>query len=471
MSLTALAWIAVYVGLAVLTFVRPAYGVGLYLLTFFASPAFWWWGSPIADILGSRINLFTAILFAAAVLMHSAQAAPALTREQRLIIALLVVYALNATVIHFVNAANPPRSFNGMTMIWKQVGLLLLLMLSIRNRSDFNIFLGAILLGAFYLEFEVIVNDRGRFSAGRLEGIGAPGVGDANYLSGLMLLVPPLAAYWLFFGSRVQKVFAAVCQVFSLEVILRCNSRGAFLAMAVAGVWLLLAARGKARQYAFAGLCLGGLAALLMINDEHIIERFSSTFAGLEERDASAQGRLDYWRCAVSMISDHPIGSGAEAAFKSKRGANYIIHFVDTRKHPDGFRAVHNGYLDIAASWGVQGFAMYAAAIFVCWRSIRRVTQSARGTTDYKAAFLGACLQSALVGQLVVALFLSSFDGEWFFWCFALASAFSQHFTADSVVVSGRLPAQTLPMRPPAMAYRPSDPEAGRRDAISGPTL
>jgi hypothetical protein len=194
MSLTAVLWLLIYVVLAVLAFVRPAYGIALYLMTFYASPAFWWWGGPLADLIGTRINLFTAFLLAAAVLSHSGQAPIELSRYQRLILGLLVLYACNALVIHFANAANPVRSLNGMTMIWKQVGLLLLLMLAVRDRRDFNIFIAAILIGSFYIQYEAIINGRGRFSAGRLEGLGAPGVGDANYLAGLMLLVPPLAA-------------------------------------------------------------------------------------------------------------------------------------------------------------------------------------------------------------------------------------------------------------------------------------
>ena len=74
MSLTAVLWLLIYVVLAVLAFVRPAYGIALYLMTFYASPAFWWWGGPLADLIGTRINLFTAFLLAAAVLSHSGQA-------------------------------------------------------------------------------------------------------------------------------------------------------------------------------------------------------------------------------------------------------------------------------------------------------------------------------------------------------------------------------------------------------------
>jgi O-antigen ligase len=455
MSLTAVLWLLIYVVLAVLAFVRPAYGIALYLMTFYASPAFWWWGGPLADLIGTRINLFTAFLLAAAVLSHSGQAPIELSRYQRIILGLLVLYACNALVIHFANAANPVRSLNGMTMIWKQVGLLLLLMLAVRDRRDFNIFIAAILIGSFYIQYEAIINGRGRFSAGRLEGLGAPGVGDANYLAGLMLLVPPLAAYWLFFGSTLKRLFAVVCEIFAFEVILRCNSRGAFLAMGLAGMWLLWAAPGKVRRYAFAGICLGVLAVPFMVRDQDIIERFKSTFASAAQRDASAQSRLDYWKAAVSMIADNPIGSGAEAAFKSERGAKYIRSLVNLKRHPDGFRAVHNGYLDLLAGWGVQGFLLYTGAILVCWRAIQTGTKIAQYTGDDEAMFLGACLQATLLGQLVVALFLSSFDGEWFFWCFALSTTFAQRFVLQAARPLGPLPALQYPAQraPQGMGY------------------
>ena len=65
MSLTVSVWLALFVILVLLSLRRPAWGVGLYMMTFFACPAYWWWGSAIE---GYRWNLYGGIVLLAAIL-------------------------------------------------------------------------------------------------------------------------------------------------------------------------------------------------------------------------------------------------------------------------------------------------------------------------------------------------------------------------------------------------------------------
>ena len=60
MSLTALAWIIVFVSLVALSFKRAAYGLSLYLFTMFLLPQMWWWGDELPDF---RWNLLAACVF------------------------------------------------------------------------------------------------------------------------------------------------------------------------------------------------------------------------------------------------------------------------------------------------------------------------------------------------------------------------------------------------------------------------
>ena len=436
MSLTVLIWFGLFGLLSMLAMLRPAWGVGLYLMTFYASPHFWWWGDGVTGIVGDRINLIAALVFAVAVLVNRTSAQEQLTRTQRTLLLILLVYALNATFVHLFFAANPPRSFNGMTMLWKQVGLLLLIVLSVRDARDVNILIGSIIIGTLYIAYEIVINDRGHFSASRLEGVGAPGAAESNYLAGLMLLAIPLAGYWLFFGSWKLRALAIPALVLIFEVILRCNSRGAFLAMIGAGGWLLISARGRARKYALYGLALGVGAAFFMIGDQDIVDRFWTTFASDEERDHSAESRIDFWGAAVRMIAAHPVGSGAEAAFKSDLGAGYISAY-----HA-GHKAVHQGYLDIAASWGLQGFLLYMSAIVISFVVADRRVREARRQGDDRTAFLGACIQSTLIGQLLSSMFISSLDGEWFFWTFALTTAYAKVYVGNPQQTCVLIPVQ-----------------------------
>lgn len=427
MSITALVWIIAFVLFAGLSLVRPAWGAVLYFLTFYMSPHFWWWGKVISQTFGDRINLVAAIIFAISVFMNLKGPGGALQKRQASLLWFLLFYAINATFVHFFLAANPPRSLNGLILVWKQLFLVFLMVQAIRTRRDFNLIIATILLGSLYIGLEAVLNDRGHFTAGRLEGLRLAGVGDSNYMAGLLALMVPLAGGWLFVGSRSQKLLAFLTLLFGVEVILRCNSRGGFLALIIGGVYLVLAASGRARRLAIYGVGLGCIAAFFMINNEVIIERFLTVFAKKEERDGSAQSRLDYAKAAGKMIADYPLGSGAEAAFKSNRGYKYIRPLGE-----QGQKAVHNGYADIAAAWGIQGALIYGLVLFKCLSLLRSARKRAQKQGDASTTFMGVCLESAIITQLIACAFLSSLDGEWFFWCFALAIGYDRAYVATN---------------------------------------
>ncbi len=117
------------------------------------------------------------------------------------------------------------------------------------------------------------------------------------------------------------------------------------------------------------------------------------------------------------MVQAYPLGSGAEAAFKSSRGSRFI---------GGAWRAVHNGFIDIPASWGVQGFALYMTAMFFAWLSMRKAIKYNNRSGNSEIAFMGICIEASLVVQLVACFFISSLDGEWFFWLISAMLAYGR---------------------------------------------
>ena len=422
MSLTAIVWLCAFAAFAMLAFRRPSWGIALYLLVFYVDPNFWWWGRPISAAFGQHLSITAALIFAAAALLRG----PRLRPQEKRLFFVLIIYALSATIVHFALAANPERSARGLDLLWKNIGLLFLIITSIRDRVDWKIFIYAIVIGSLYIGYEMVVNDRGSFSAGRYERRVAAGVTDANYLAGLLSLAVPLAGALLLIGEKRERLLAMVTLPLVCDTIVLCDSRGGFLALLAGGAWLLIAASGRMRRYALTGLFLGMLAVPVLVRDPRIIDRFLTTFAPAEERDASAQSRLDLWMAGMRMLGDYPLGSGAEAAFKSDRGSRYIGQN----------RAIHNGYLDVACAWGIQGAALYVLALWLAWRRLRKATRNvSEHEGGQRMAFWGACVQAAFVTQLVSALFISSFDGEWFFWMIGLILGYNRLCGPESLSV------------------------------------
>lgn len=414
MSLTFIAWFCLLLFLFLRGLTSPAWMFCAYFQTLFASPGFWWWGKMSTGIATFPWNFCAALCVVASILLNQkssneeqlAVSSGNFLRDRGIMQLLLLLGCLNVAFVHFFLADVPETSWFFASLFWKQCVLLLLFYGSIKELDDLVLILKAIFWGCGYIAFEIVIREQGYFEKGRLEGIGIPGAGDSNLIAGVLLLGLLIGGYFFLvtkpIGMRLTYgVFSGVI----LHSILRCNSRGAFLALIVSGAFFLIFATGKARKQAISLGAIGALAILLSAN-QSVWDRFSTIAASQEERDSSAQSRIDYWIAAMNMIAEYPLGSGGEAAFMTPRGWEYIKHLNDT------FRAVHNGYLDMGASWGVQGLGIFLLAAFLCFMHVVLALRRAVLQKDSAVTLLCALLISLAVSQLVVAIFLSSLDGE-----------------------------------------------------------
>lgn len=421
MNETVVAWMCLAALLVLLSFVRPVWGVCFYVQTFFAMPQYWWWGrtGPLAS---HRWNLYAGIVLLVAVILDVARGGrewfdPRLKRVGKT--ALLVL--LNLTLIHIFLAQDSVNSFNSYQLTAKFVLLFFLLVWSLRTITDLKIFLMAITVGMFYLGFEVTINKRGDIEHSRLEGVGAPGAGASNQLSSMVVTFLPLVGGLFFFGKPWEKVSAVLTAPLALNVVIMCNSRAAFLgAFAAAGV-LVLASRGRARLWASTALVLGACAGFMLLGDERILERFKTTFNEAEDRDKSAAGRLDYWKCGLDMVQDYPFGAGGNG-FKETHGWRY------TARLPVQYdiRSVHNGFINEACEWGIQGLALrlfwLGSAAWVAYQTV--IFRNLLG--DPKHAFFAACLIASQTAFLVTSMFGDFLESEWAIWTAAVSVVFAR---------------------------------------------
>lgn len=424
MPLKAVAWLVVFILLTGMTLRRSSWGVALYMFTFYASPNLWWWGQGLLTSITTRWNLIAAGIFAVAVFVDPRPKPFPSGDSSRLALPMLLLFSLNATLVHFLFAANPAQSVLGLEAAWKQLVLCWLMLAAIRDKFDLKLVMWSVLLGAAYVGYEVVFNKEGNYSEGRLEGLYmVAGASGANALAALMALCLPWGGYLLFYGRKLGKVLVICCLVLIVEVVVRCLSRGNFLGLIAGAVWLAWRAKGRLRTYTVLGIALALLAVVIQTGENlpRVLGRYSSTFAEEDQWDASAQSRLPFWRQGLAMVRDHPFGSGAEAAFYSDLGFTYIAPLGETR-----YRSVHNGYLNIAAGWGIQGLVLYLGAIAVAFGALWRSTSRARALAWPEAAFLGNCLEASLMIQLVATMFGSTLDAEWYYWWIAMALGFER---------------------------------------------
>lgn len=435
MSLMAMGWAGLAACLCVLSLRRPVWALAFYLQTFFAAPHMWWWGD---DIPSARYALWAGVLLLLSVLstaqLKSVPSPPEFGRLKTIAIAMVV----NATVVHLLFALNQTISADTYVELVKYTLLFFLISAAIKDRADLRYALAAMALGAAYIGWEVTVNERGDFNGSRLEGVGAPAAQTANSLANVMLVMLPLSGSLFLTKSWTWKTISAVASPLILNVLLLCNSRGAFLGLIGTALAMVFMARGESRKRALQVLALGGVALFFLLGDADILDRFVTTFVGSEERDNSASGRLDFWRAGLALLSDYPLGAGG-GVFKFVLGQRYLGDIVGA-ENADA-RSLHNGYLTEATDWGVQGLflkiALFVTAIVGAYKTCEKCRKEGR-TQD---ALLGLCVTTTAVGFLIHCSFGAFLNNEWGFWILALLTRYSAVY-AESDDIASSAPAE-----------------------------
>jgi len=419
MSSTAYLWLALFGIFTVLSFVRPAYGASLYLLTYFALPDFWWWGK--APLGGYRWTLVGGIvLLCAAFAGRGRSLTDAVSPDKRRIIRIALFMGCNFTLVQFTFGSGG-RTVDDYFLDMKFLLLFLTIVSTVHTAQDLKILILSLVIGIGYLGYEVTINDRGKITHGRLEGIGIPGANAANDLGSLIATILPLAAALVLCGKGWKlRLLAAAAGGLAFNVVLLVNSRGTFLALLGSGLALILLATGKERKQAMKAIGLAGLACSVFLGDPRIMDRFMTTFVGEEERDRSAASRMEFWKAGYLMLQDYPFGAGSRA-FKKGPGPRYL-----RRVGVEEDRALHNGFINDAVEWGIQGailrLTLVGAALFGVYRS--RVSGYLDWCTSER--FLAICLICGIVGLMVTSMFGNFIDHEWCWLMVAVAAGMCQ---------------------------------------------
>jgi putative inorganic carbon (hco3(-)) transporter len=413
MSLTGSIWVVLAVAFLLMSVQRPVWALVFYLQTFFAAPQFWWWGN---DLPALRYALWGGFVLLGTVALAPSAAVPNVERTSRIRTAAIAMLA-NAVVVHLLLAADRTVSLEVLTEFFKFILLYFLISSAIKDRPDLQRVIAAIALGAAYIGWEVTINERGNFNGSRLEGVGAPAATTSNSLANIMLLALPLTGSLFLQRSWKWRTVCLVSAPLILNVLLLCNSRGAFLGLIATGVSFVILARGKTRKRALQTMALASVVLFLLMGDPEILDRFVTTFTGSEARDNSANSRFTFWQAGLALLHDHPLGAGG-GAFKFALGSRYLSELSGIADAES--RSLHNGFLTEATDWGIQGLLLklfaFGVAISIAYRTLEKCRREDR-LTD---ALLGLCIVTTAVGYLIHCFFGAFLDHEWGYWILAL---------------------------------------------------
>lgn len=256
-------------------------------------------------------------------------------------------------------------------------------------------------------------------------GLAGPFVDNNGYALAVAMILPFLWASWQYFrlGSKLEQWGARGCLwavPLSMLTVVGTMSRAGFLALAAATFTYIMLQRR--RVAALAGGALICLVALPFVPlPEGYFDRLQTIRSYEEQQEASALSRLYFWRIAMDMVADQPLGIGL-------RNFEFTYDRYDTRGEFGTGRSVHSSHFQVLAELGYFGAlvwcSMFAYAV-ARTLSIRRAAM--KGTLSegdrrfffWSANALLVSMVAFVVGGAFIALALN--DLTWY--TFAMVAA------------------------------------------------
>jgi len=260
-----------------------------------------------------------------------------------------------------------------------------------------------------------------RFLAGTVDRARGP-IADTNDFAFLLAVLLPIAAY-LFIRERTGRPIWGACFMVLLTSTLATLSRGALVALAALGVWLILSGRIRWRALAAALAVVVGLVGITALAAPGLLtDRLEARERTTED---AARTREALWDAALDMSVDHPVLGVGTGRFETEL-PNYVRDAPSGVGNPGAegsVKTAHGTYVEILAEGGIVTLAAFVAFLAGSWRLLSRSrTESARAG-DMDGLLLASALQASLMVALIAGTFLSMQVNIAFWLLGALAAA------------------------------------------------
>lgn len=409
MPFRSIAFLIYFCGSTAGTLLWPMVGVICYLVLYHVYPQTTWWGKAIEHLgiryaficgscllIGTFLNLprqpfgrrfvhpleWCVLLFFLAMLISTATGTKWDYRSEVFLDKMAKVVLFTFVFSHVVVTAD---------RLW-HITLLLMLM-------------------SLYLGHEADNAPPGAFERNRLNGIGGPDFRESAGLAIHLVALLPFIAIVFRQKMLILKLMAFLATGYSINAILLCRARSAFLAGMITGViaiWLI------PRRYrtGMIVLLICGAVGGVILSDSWFWDRMMTIFTSAESRDESASTRITIWSAAWEMIKANPQGVG-------------IGHFeVEIGKYAGPgvqHRDAHNTFVLCAAEVGFPGLLAFVATLATAWGTLGHLNRRVRremGSHDLFELLIFAN-RLALLVYVISGMFVSRLYTEGF-WVLAM---------------------------------------------------
>jgi len=415
MGLTGFVFLIAYVaGLALAFFRHPNYGLYTYIAVFYLHPPSRWWGAFLPGIRWSLIAAAIAMIAALRLPPDKDRPAWYSTPPAKILIAFTIWMW-----IQNLWALAPEVHFEASVLFTKYIVLFFLIYRLVRTPDEIRWFLVAHVAGCAYLGWLGYT----AVMSGRLEGVGGPGIDEANALAMHLATAVMIGSMLVLVERRWAMWISLAAMPFMLNAIVLAGSRGAFLAILV-GAFVLWSAKPSTHVRLFYGLASLGLVLFLTLAHDVFWERMSTiktAVGGSEEMDTSAESRLVLIAAQWKMAREYPMGTG-------HRGTEVLSPLYIDQKYMSlqrngsgavGRRSSHNTFMTALVEQGFPGAVLFVMMWGWCAREIVRLKRIGRAWSPQVTAQI-AGIGAALAVVFVAGMFVDYLKTEVQAWLWSL---------------------------------------------------
>ena len=414
-------WVLFFVGFSLLALTRhPLYALAVYFGTVYVHPPSRWWSSMLPE---TRWALISAIVMLWAIWLHRRKiertdhwlsSAPAVLMSIYIVWMWIQVPWAMDVESHVEGTIKYMKYLMAFWFIYRLCDTLAHLRVVLLLHV-----LGCALLGilAYYTPRE----------GGRLNGVGGPGIDDANTL-GMYLTTGALLCVGLMVSSKGWRRWALLIPLALIgEGFVLANSRGSFLGL-IAGGLALSACIAKAHRASFWALAMVGVLGFAAAVDQVFIDRMftiGDVSSESEEADMSARSRKVVAEAQLRMAVAYPHGSGyrGTVVLSPKYLDRQWLTVAPGEDESQAGRASHNTFLTHLVEFGVPGATLFLTVVVWVVSRIVVLRRWARRGVDPAAISLGGALCAALVAIFVSGTATDYFMAEVQFWLLAALAA------------------------------------------------
>jgi probable O-glycosylation ligase (exosortase A-associated) len=284
--------------------------------------------------------------------------------------------------------------------------LLTLLIFKTKERIDQLIWVIIVSLGYFGVKGGIFTLMTG--GSFRVWGPPSSFVEENNSLAVALLMVMPLMIYMrsqlVVNWQKNAMIFSLIAMGFS---VLGSQSRGAFLAISIVGLYFWLHSNSKMMSGVLIGLFI---AVMIPFLPESWFQRMDTI--GTYEEDASALGRINAWTLAFRVANHNLLGGGLN--FWDVSSYSQYLEWFD----PDSMHAyvAHSIYFSVLGEHGWIGLFLFLLTLYMAWSYCGQIVRQFKNNQELQwAVELAKMIKISLLAYCSGGAFLSLtyFDLPW----------------------------------------------------------